>query len=113
MMIARSAYHQLRYSPVLLAGTVLGLLLLYAVPPAVTVAAAVGGDTVPLALSAAAWMIMTLSYVPMLRFYGLSPFRALGLPLVALLYAAMTVDSARRHRAGRGGAWKGRTAAAQ
>src|SRR5215472_8754537 len=33
-MIARSAYVQLRYSPVLLAGTVLGLLFLYAAPPA-------------------------------------------------------------------------------
>ncbi len=54
---------------------------------------------------------MTLTYVPMLRFYGLSPLRALGLPAVALVYAAMTVDSARRHRAGRGGAWKGRTVA--
>ena len=33
-MIARSAYVQLRYSPLLLAGTILGLLLLYAAPPA-------------------------------------------------------------------------------
>jgi hopene-associated glycosyltransferase HpnB len=110
MMIARSAYHQLRYSPALLAGTVLGLLLLYAVPPAATIAGA--GHPVALTAGAAGWAIMTLSYVPMLRFYGLSPLRALGLPVVALMYAAMTVDSARRHRAGRGGAWKGRTAAA-
>jgi hopene-associated glycosyltransferase HpnB len=109
MMIARSAYHQLRYSPALLAGTVLGLLLLYAVPPAATIAGA--GHPVALTAGAAGWAIMTLSYVPMLRFYGLSPLRALGLPVVALMYAAMTVDSARRHRAGRGGAWKGRTVA--
>lgn len=54
---------------------------------------------------------MALTYVPMLRFYGLSPLRAPALPLVALMYAAMTLDSARRHRAGQGGAWKGRTAA--
>ncbi len=33
-MIARSAYVQLRYNPALLAGTLVGLLLLYAVPPA-------------------------------------------------------------------------------
>ncbi|MFE9105253.1 glycosyltransferase [Actinomadura geliboluensis] len=109
MMIARSAYHQLRYSPALLAGTVLGLLLLYAVPPAATIAGAVAADSTALAAGAVAWALMTLTYVPMLRFYGLSPLRALGLPLVALMYAAMTVDSARRHRAGRGGAWKGRT----
>ena len=107
MMIARSAYHQLRYSPVLLAGTVLGLLLLYAVPPAATCT----GRPVAVTAGALAWALMVLSYVPMLRFYGLSPVRAIALPVVALMYAAMTVDSARRHRTGRGGAWKGRTTA--
>ncbi|MGI5207533.1 glycosyltransferase [Spirillospora sp. CA-108201] len=112
-MVARSAYHQLRYSPALLAGTVAGLLLLYAVPPAATVAGLVAGPVrgAPvLAAGALAWALMAATYAPMLRFYGLSPVRAPALPLVALLYAAMTVDSARRHRAGRGGAWKGRTA---
>jgi hypothetical protein len=51
---------------------------------------------------------MAVTYGPVLRLYGLSQLRAPCLPLVALLYAAMTVDSARRHRAGRGGEWKGR-----
>ncbi|WP_433473782.1 glycosyltransferase [Spirillospora sp. CA-142024] len=111
-MIARSAYHQLRYSPALLAGTVLGLLLLYAVPPAATIAGLAARSGVPLVAGALAWMLMAVTYSPMLRFYGLSPLRAPALPLVALMYAAMTLDSARRHRAGRGGAWKGRTAAA-
>src|SRR5258708_19794129 len=32
-MVARSAYTQLRYSPALLAGTLLGLLFLYPLPP--------------------------------------------------------------------------------
>ncbi|GAA4381269.1 glycosyltransferase [Actinomadura verrucosospora] len=113
-MIARSAYHQLRYSPVLLAATVAGLLLLYAVPPAATVAGLVAGPAgagaPALAAGGLAWALMAATYAPMLRFYGLSPLRAPALPLVALLYAAMTLDSARRHRAGRGGAWKGRTA---
>jgi hypothetical protein len=52
---------------------------------------------------------MSLTYLPMLRLYRLSPLRAPGLPLIALLYTAMTVDSARRHYAGRGAEWKGRT----
>src|SRR5262249_39124859 len=56
----------------------------------------------------AGWALMTLSYLPVLRLYRLSPLRAPGLPVIALLYAAMTVDSARRHRLGRGGEWKGR-----
>lgn len=114
-MVARSAYDQLRYSPVLLAGTVVTLLLVYAVPPAAAVAGAAGlaADAPHAALPAAAgllaWAVMAATYAPMLRFYRLSPLRAAALPLVALMYAAMTVDSARRHRAGRGGAWKGRT----
>ena len=52
---------------------------------------------------------MSLSYLPMLRLYRLSPLRAPGLPLIALLYAAMTADSARRHYAGLGAEWRGRT----
>ncbi len=51
---------------------------------------------------------MTVTYLPVLSLYRLSPLRAPCLPLIALLYTAMTVDSARRHRGGRGGEWKGR-----
>jgi hopene-associated glycosyltransferase HpnB len=115
-MVARSAYTQLRYSPVVLAGTLTGLLFLYALPPAGAIAGLVavlaGGDgTAALALGAglAGWALMSLSYLPMLRLYRLSPLRAPGLPLIALLYAAMTADSARRHYAGLGAEWRGRT----
>jgi S-(hydroxymethyl)mycothiol dehydrogenase len=113
-MVARSAYIQLNYSPPLLAGTIAGLLFLYALPPAGAIAGlAAGAATTSAALAAGAglagWALMSLSYLPMLRLYRLSPLRAPGLPLIALLYAAMTVDSARRHYAGRGAEWKGRT----
>ena len=115
-MVTRSAYTQLRYSPAVLAGTLTGLLLLYALPlaGAITglVAVLAGGDgTAALALGAglAGWALMSLSYLPMLRLYRLSPLRAPGLPLIALLYGAMTADSARRHYAGRGAEWRGRT----
>ncbi len=115
-MVARSAYTQLRYSPALLAGTLLGLLFLYALPPAGTIAglAALGtGGRGPAAVTfgagLAGWALMSLSFLPMLRLYRLSPLRAPGLPLIALLYAAMTADSARRHYAGRGAQWRGRT----
>src|SRR5580692_2545512 len=116
-MVARSAYTQLSYSPPLLLATVIGLLFLYALPPAGAIAGlaglAAGAATGPAALAAGAglagWALMALTYLPMLRLYRLSPLRAPGLPLIALLYAAMTVDSARRHYAGRGGEWKGRT----
>lgn len=109
-MVARSAYDQLRYSRALLAGTVLGLLLLFAVPPAAAAAGVLAGDPAAAVLGAAAWTVMACTYAPMLRHHGLSPLRAPALPLVALAYAAMTVDSARRHHTGRGGVWKGRVA---
>jgi hopene-associated glycosyltransferase HpnB len=109
-MVARSAYTQLRHSPLLLAGTVLGLLLTYVVPPAALVTGLGLGDGVLATLGGLAWAIMAATYLPMLRFYRLVPWRALLLPAVAVLYTAMTVDSARRHRAGRGAAWKGRIA---
>jgi hopene-associated glycosyltransferase HpnB len=115
-MIARSAYTQLRYSPAALAGTLLGLLWLYALPPAATIGglawlAAGGGAAAAFVAGAGAagWAIMAISYVPILRLYRLSPLRALCLPVIAMLYAAMTADSARRYHLGRGGQWKGRT----
>ena len=52
---------------------------------------------------------MSISFLPVLRLYRLGWWRAPVLPGIALLYAAMTADSARRHYAGRGGEWKGRT----
>jgi hopene-associated glycosyltransferase HpnB len=118
-MVTRSAYTQLRYSPVLLAGTMAGLLWLYALPPGVALAGLAGlavGAGPPAAWCAAAglagWLIMTVSFVPVLRLYRLPARRAPGLPLIALLYAAMTFDSARRHYGGRGGEWKGRVSPA-
>jgi hopene-associated glycosyltransferase HpnB len=117
-MVARSAYIQLRYSPWLLAGTVAGLAFIYLLPPAGAItglAALAAGTASPASAASAAgaglagWALMSLTYLPMLRLYRLSPLRAPGLPLIALLYTAMTVDSARRHYAGRGAEWKGRT----
>jgi hopene-associated glycosyltransferase HpnB len=115
-MVARSAYTQLRYSPALLAGTLTGLLWLYVLPPGAALAglvsALLGGGAAAWWLAAAGlagWTLMSVSYVPMLRLYGLSPLRGPSLPLIALMYAGMTADSGRRHHAGRGGEWKGRT----
>jgi hopene-associated glycosyltransferase HpnB len=107
-MIARSAYTQLRYNPWLLLGTILGLVVTYGVPPIVGVvglAAQWWGVAIPALL---AWAVLAASYVPVLRLYRLRWWRAALLPGVMAGYGAMTVDSARRHRQGRGGAWKGR-----
>jgi hopene-associated glycosyltransferase HpnB len=115
-MVARSAYTQLGYSLAATAGCVLALAWLYLLAPAAAMAGlgllAAGASQATAAWLAAAglagWLLMSVSYAPILRFYQLSPLRAPSLPLVAGLYAAMTADSARRYLAGRGGEWKGR-----
>ncbi|MFF8289335.1 glycosyltransferase [Streptomyces sp. NPDC016309] len=108
-MVARSAYAQLWHSPVVLAGTVAGLAVVYLAPPAAVGAGLFAGDAAAGALGAVAWAIMAGSYVPMLRYYRQSLWQALLLPVTASLYLCMTVDSAVLHHRGRGATWKGRT----
>ena len=109
-MVARTAYTQLNYSPGLLLGTVLGMGLVYlAAPLGVLYGLIQPGQSSLFILSLAIWLLMTIAYRPTVKFYGLSTLWALSLPLVALLYTAMTIDSARQHWLGKGGAWKGRT----
>ncbi|SDD14000.1 hopene-associated glycosyltransferase HpnB [Streptomyces prasinopilosus] len=108
-MVSRCAYAQLRHSPVLLAGTVAGLALVYLVPPVAVVAGTAAGSAPAVAAGAAAWLVMAGTYVPMLRYYRQPPWLAPLLPFTAFLYLLMTVDSAVRHHRGRGAAWKGRT----
>lgn len=108
-MVSRSAYAQLRHSPALLAGTVAGLALVYLVPPVAVAVGAVTGSALAAVPGAAAWLVMSGTYVPMLRHYRQPWWLAPLLPLTASLYLLMTVDSAVRHHRGRGAAWKGRT----
>lgn len=108
-MVARSAYAQLRHSPWLLAGTVLGLGLVYVAPPVTLVAGLLTGEPVAATAGGAAWAVMAGTYLPMLGYYRQSSWLAPLLPFTAVLYLLMTVDSAVRHHRGRGAAWKGRT----
>lgn len=158
-MIARTAYTQLRYSPLRLAGTVCGLiftffcplllpiatLLLLATTPAPIVPSAASTtqatatytastaqatatyatahanptptvhaclDALPATLAIVcplvAAVIMFGTFIPMLRFYKLSPLRTLALPLIATFYLYATLKSAVRHYRGKTGNWKGR-----
>ena len=59
----------------------------------------------------AAWVLMTVAYVPAVRFYGLSALWAPSLPAIAVFYLGATVDSALRYWKGVGGVWKGRVQA--
>jgi hopene-associated glycosyltransferase HpnB len=108
-LIARTAFTQLNYSSLLLLGTLAGMLLTYVAPvclvfhphPAVW----------PLGL--AAWLLMALTYLPTVQFYGLSPLWAPFLPVAAAFYSFATWLSAVRYWLGRGGQWKGRAQAAR
>ncbi|MFF2847813.1 glycosyltransferase [Streptomyces sp. NPDC058001] len=108
-MVSRSAYAQLRHQPLLLLGTVLGLALVYLVPPVAFCAGVVTDNWLPVLLGGLAWLVMTATYIPMLRYYRQTLWLAPLLPVTAFLYLLMTVDSAVQHYRGRGAAWKGRT----
>lgn len=110
-MVARTAYAQLGNTPLMLLGTVAGMLTLYAAPPLAALTWPWHGDPLAGGLGLAAWLGSAVSFTPTLRVYGMPVLAAAALPLAALAYTLMTVDSARRHHLGRGGQWKGRAQA--
>jgi fatty acid desaturase len=103
-MISRSAYAQLRNSPLLLVGTIVSMAITFVVPPILAVFAA----GLPRYLGLATWLAMALSLIPTLRFYRLSPLWSVLLPGIALLYLYYTLNSAYKYLRRRGGQWKGR-----
>jgi hopene-associated glycosyltransferase HpnB len=103
-MIARSAYVQLRFSPLLLILCLVGLGIVFIVPPMAVFA----GHGVAPAIGAAAWAAMACSYIPTLRRFRLSTLWAPFLPFAALFYMAATIGSALNYHLGCGVAWKGR-----
>jgi hopene-associated glycosyltransferase HpnB len=107
-MVARAAFTQLDHSWLALAGTVAGMTVVYMVPPLAVALGLAAGDAMSAAGGSIAWLMMALAYWPTLRLYGLGPGWAFALPAAGFLYTLMTLDAARRHWQGRGGAWKGR-----
>jgi hopene-associated glycosyltransferase HpnB len=103
-MIARTAFTQLRYSALNLAGTIAALTLVWLVP----VGAMLAGRGLPRWCGLLAFALASLSYLPTLRRYRRSAWWALGLPLIALFYMAATVGSALQYWFGRGSRWKSR-----
>ncbi len=102
-MVARTAYAQLRYSPVLLLGMVAALGFVFLLAPLVAI---FGHGAAPI-VAALAWLAMACSFVPTLQRYGLGPWRGFTLPIIALFYMAFTVESAIAQYRGQGGMWKG------
>ncbi|MFB2834717.1 glycosyltransferase [Floridanema evergladense] len=107
-MVARTAYTQLNYSPFLLLGTVLGMTLVYLVPPLALIGGLLMGNLAIALTGLITWLLMAIAYFPTIKLYNCSPIYAFCLPIITLLYNLMTIDSAWRHWRGKGGAWKGR-----
>jgi len=103
-MISRSAYAQLRYSPLLLAATIASMTLTFIIPPLLAIFA----NGMPRLLGLIVWLAMGLSFMPTLGFYRLSRLWSFALPAIALLYLYYTLGSAYLFVRGRGGQWKGR-----
>ena len=106
-MVSRSAYAQLKYSPVLLAGVTLGMALTFLAGPLL----ALFGDGLARICGVLTWALMALAFQPMLRFYRMSPLWGVALPAIAVAYMLYTLDSAYRYARGQGGIWKGRVQA--
>lgn len=103
-MISRSAFNQLRHSNILLLLSMVGMVVTYLLPLALVAA----HRTLPAAFGGAAWLLMLLSYLPVLRLYRLSPLWVLALPAAAVFYMGATFHSAWKYWMGKGGEWKGR-----
>ncbi len=103
-MISRTAFTQLQHSTLLLLATIVGMLAIYLGPPVLTVNA----DRPASVFAFLAWVAMTISYLPTLRFYNRSIAWSPFLPLIALFYIFATIDSAIRYWTGKGGVWKDR-----
>jgi hopene-associated glycosyltransferase HpnB len=103
-MIARTAYNQLHHSPFLLLGTLAGLFVTFLLPLLLLL----GTNSAARTLGVVAWLLMTLAYMPTVRFHRLHPLWAVSLPAAAVFYSGATIYSALQFHAGRGGQWKGR-----
>ena len=104
-MVARTAFTQLRYSKLLLILCTVIMLASFGMP-------GIGLLLSPLSvklLSAFCLVSMVLTYLPTLKFYRMSAWWALAMPLISSLYLAMTWTSAVNHWRGQTSQWKGRT----
>jgi hopene-associated glycosyltransferase HpnB len=110
-MVARSAFTQLGHSSLLLAGTLVGLAILYLLPPVAVVTVPWHGNALAAAAGAGAWALQAASFAPTLALYGRPLAFGFLLPVAGTLYAGMTFDSALRHWRRRGAEWKGRVGA--
>lgn len=103
-MVARTAYTQLHYSPLLLAACTLVMIVVFVLP---VISIFLPGLTIKV-IALLTLLIMVATYLPTLRFYGRHPAWSFALPLIGIIYLLMTWASAIRHISGSGSSWKQR-----
>ena len=107
-MVSRNAFRQLGYSGIALFLTIVGMVITYLVPPITLFYGVVSNHYILASTGALTWIIMSLTYIPTLKFYDEKSWRVLWLPVTALLYTLMTLSSALQYWQGRGSVWKSR-----
>lgn len=103
-IVARSAYAQSGYSPILIVLAIAALAIFLCSPPFFFLF----GGTLAQWFGLAAWLLMAVAYGPTLKFYGISPLYGGALPVIGFIYLMFTAESAMAHMLGRGGRWNGR-----
>jgi hopene-associated glycosyltransferase HpnB len=104
-MVARSAYTQLQYSPVLL---VICTLIMSCMFWFALLAPLLFPGATTFMISMLAWVAMLITYFPTLIYYRRSLLWGLTLPIAGTLYLAMTWTSAFRYWQGERACWKDR-----
>lgn len=107
-MVTRTAFVQLSHSVPALIGTVAAMIFIYLAPPVSVLAGAVFGTPALLGVGLASWALMSASYLPALTLYRQPAWASVFMPLAALLYTLMTIDSARKFLTGQPPRWRNR-----
>lgn len=104
-MVARTAYTQLKYSPILLIICTLIMISMFLAAPFVFM---FSSHLEIYLVSILAWAAMFFTYLPTLIYYQRSPLWGITLPVIGVLYLAMTWTSALRYWRGERALWKDR-----
>jgi len=103
-MVARTAYTQLAYSPLMLLLCTFLMVAAFGLP----VAALLQTQSSIFVAGLITLCLQVICYLPTLRYYSMNPVYALSLPLTGILYLVMTWYSAYRYYFGKGASWKDR-----
>ena len=106
-MISRTAYEQLNFSPLYLCFSIFGMCIVY-LYPILVIFFFEKEQSILFLFNSLTILFLIISFRPTVRFYKLSIFYCLSLPLSSLIYIMMTITSAFNFHFRKGNIWKGR-----